>query len=57
MVFLASFFKNNYRSIFGAFVFLVMLYALGLVFMSGTTPHEDDFVHRLRVIFSSRLSG
>ena len=57
MSFFASFFRNNYRAIFGAFVFLVMLYVLGLVFMSGATSPDDDFARRLRVIFSSRLSG
>ena len=58
MSFLATFLKNNYRAIFGAFVLLVMLYVLGLVFTSGASAPDGDIARWLRIISSpSRLSG
>ncbi len=58
MGFFATFLKNNYRAIFGAFVLLVMLYVLGLVFTSGASTPDGDLARWLRMISSSsRLSG
>ncbi len=54
MSFFASFLKNNYRVIFGAFVLLVMFYALSLVFTTADSAPDGDLARWLRAISSPR---